>query len=239
MANLTGSERAQYVAAMFNRIAPRYDLMNRLMTFGQDVRWRREVIRRAELFPGARLLDLGAGTGDLSHEALRQELGSRPVAADFTLGMMQVGRQRMTGDPLTEGRILWSGADALQLAFPDNTFDAVVSGFLLRNLGDVPASLAEQRRVLKPGGRLVALDTTPPPQNSPLTPLMEFHLHVVIPTLGSLLTGQSEAYQYLPTSTERFMAAESLAGALIDAGFREVGFHKLMFGAVAIHWGRK
>jgi demethylmenaquinone methyltransferase/2-methoxy-6-polyprenyl-1,4-benzoquinol methylase len=225
--------RARYVQDMFGRIASRYDLMNRLMTAGQDVRWRQEVIRRAELPDCGDLLDLGAGTGDLAQEALRQNPECRPVAADFTLEMMQVGRQRPGS-----ARLAWSAADALRLPFPDETFDAVVSGFLLRNVADLEQALAEQYRVLRPGGRIVALDTTNP-AGSPYLPLVNFHLHTIIPALGRAVTGHADAYQYLPGSTENFLLAEQLAARLVLAGFRAVGFRRRMLGAIAIHWGRK
>jgi demethylmenaquinone methyltransferase / 2-methoxy-6-polyprenyl-1,4-benzoquinol methylase len=233
MSHLSGRERVSYVQNMFTRIAPRYDLMNRLMTAGQDAAWRREVIRRAGLFPGARLLDLGAGTGDLAREALRQIPGVQVTAADFTLEMMRVGRQREAEQP--NG---WVSADALHLPFPDQSFDAVVSGFLLRNVADVRQALREQYRVLAPGGRIVALDTTPPP-NNPLAPFIRFHLHTIIPTLGQWIAGQSEAYTYLPDSTESFLEPERLAGRLVESGFWEVGFVRRMFGTVAIHWGTR
>ncbi len=233
MAHLTGTERARYVQGMFSRIARRYDLMNRLMTAGQDVRWRREVIRRAGIPESGRLLDLGAGTGDLAWETRRQHPGSQPVAADFTLEMMRVGKSRPNFPSLD-----WSAADALCLPFLTETFDAVISGFLLRNVVDVPQALSEQYRVLKPGGRVVVLDTTQPTRNL-LSPLINFHLHVIIPFLGRIIAGASEAYTYLPESTEAFLQAEQLAAYLNQAGFKEVGFRRLMFGTVAIHWGRK
>lgn len=233
LANLTGSERARYVQDMFTRIAHRYDLMNRLMTAGQDVSWRQQVIQRATLPAGGRLLDLGAGTGDLARAALRQYPACFPVAADFSLEMMRVGRGRQPGQPLD-----WTAADALQLPFPSQTFEAVVSGFLMRNVTDVLQGLREQYRVLRPGGRIVILDTTPPP-SSFLSPLIQFHLHNVIPVLGGFLTGQGEAYHYLPDSTEGFLEPEQLAARMLAAGFRRVGFHRLMFGTVAIHWGQK
>jgi len=233
LANLTGAERARYVQSMFAHIAHRYDLMNRLMTFGQDIPWRREVIQRASLAPGARLLDLGAGTGDLAFEALRQKPDCRPVAADFTLEMMRAGQRRPSADNLG-----WTGADALAIPFPGESFDAVVSGFLLRNVGDIRAALSEQHRVLKPGGRMVALDTTRPKQNL-FTPLVNFHLHILIPTLGSIISGSGDAYNYLPDSTEGFLAAEGLAERMLSASFKQVGFRRLMFGTVAIHWGMK
>ena len=144
---LTGHERAVYVQDMFTRIAGRYDLMNRLMTGGQDLRWRREVIRRTALPEQGRLLDLGTGTGDLAREALHQYPACRPVAADFTLAMMQVGKQRQ---PASQAFPVWSAADALHLPFHDQAFEAVVSGFLMRNVSDIPLALQEQFHVLQP-----------------------------------------------------------------------------------------
>jgi demethylmenaquinone methyltransferase/2-methoxy-6-polyprenyl-1,4-benzoquinol methylase len=232
MTNLTGEQRGDYVQNMFTRIAPHYDRMNRLMTAGQDVRWRQEVIRRAALPPGGCLLDQGTGTGALAVEALRQYPGSQVIAADFTLEMMQAGRTR------GERSQAWCGADALHLPFPQQSFEAVVSGYLLRNVSNIPQALSEQHRVLKYGGRLVALDTTRPPRGL-LSPFIQFHLHTVIPTLGRLLTGEAEAYTYLPDSTQGFLSAEQLAARLVQAGFRQVGFRRLMFGTMAIHWGVK
>lgn len=245
MTNLTGVERAHYVQKMFGQIAPHYDLMNRLMTVGQDTRWRQTVIRRAALPPDGWLLDLGAGTGDLAYLARQEFPGLHTIAADFTLGMMQVGKKRISNgsflsasDPPASTGLSWSGADASQLPFPNHRFDAIVSGFLLRNVVDLPRSLNEQHRVLKPGGRLVALDTSPPPR-SPLAPLLRFHLHTVIPSLGKLITGQEDAYRYLPDSTENFLEPEQMAVRLEKAGFIRVGFERRMFGTIAIYWGIK
>ena len=198
-------KRTDKIQGMFTGIARRYDLMNRLMTFGQDTHWRREVIRRAGLTPTSRLLDLGAGTGDLTREAQRQQPGCKAVAADFTLGMMRAGD--------LHGHLDWSAADALHLPFPDAGFDVVVSGFLMRNVLDVHQALQEQLRVLKTGGRIVILDTTHPPRNL-LTPFLWLQLHLVIPLLGALITGQREAYAYLPESTEKFLDAEQHASAM-------------------------
>ena len=230
MAHLTGKEREQYVQSMFAKIAHRYDLMNRLMTGGQDVRWRREVIYRAHLRPNASLLDLGTGTGDLAREALHQEPKVKVTAADFTIEMMRVGSKN--------GSLHWSAADALNLPFGERTFDAVVSGFLMRNVIDVQRALKEQLRALKPGGRIVILDTTRPKQNL-LSPFIWFHMHVIIPTVGGLLSGTPDAYNYLPNSTEGFLTAEQLASRMIAAGFKKVDFKRLMFGTIAIHWGEK
>jgi demethylmenaquinone methyltransferase/2-methoxy-6-polyprenyl-1,4-benzoquinol methylase len=221
------------VQAMFSRIAARYDLMNRLMTGWQDLRWRKIVVQQAVLPEQARVLDLGAGTGDLSREVLRQHPTATAVAADFTLEMMRVGKSR----PETQN-LSWTAGDALRLPFPDNTFHAVVSGFLLRNVADLPTCLKEQRRVLKPGGWMVALDTTRPVSNI-FTPLIKFYMRTVIPFLGRLLTGQKEAYRYLPESSEAFLRAEELAAHLAAAGFKKVLFRRYMFETIAIHWGQK
>jgi demethylmenaquinone methyltransferase/2-methoxy-6-polyprenyl-1,4-benzoquinol methylase len=223
-------EKRSYVRQMFTDIAPRYDLMNRLMTGGQDIQWRRKVIQLTRLSSHARLLDVGTGTGDLAREALTQFPQAKVVAADFTLEMMRVGRKN--------GALNFASADALCLPFHDAFFDAVISGFFMRNVIDLQKALQEQHRVLKNGGRIVILDTTRPQKNM-LSPLIWLHMHVVIPTLGRLLTGTKEAYRYLPDTTEGFVTAEELAARMAVVGFRQINFERLMFGTIAIHWGMK
>lgn len=223
---------AVYVQNMFGRIAQRYDLMNRLMTAGQDLRWRKEVIRFAQIPEGGKILDIGAGTGDLSREALKQQPKCHPVAADFTLGMMQAGRKNAVNN------FSWCAADATCLPFRSESFDAVVSGFLLRNVTDITQALQEQYRVLKPGGRIVCLDTTRPKPNL-FSPAINFHLNTIIPILGKIITGDGEAYSYLPQSTQHFLFAEQLAEKMQQANFQNVSFKRFMFGTIAIHWGVK
>lgn len=230
MTQLTGRERASYVQSMFTKIAHRYDLMNRLMTGGMDVRWRKEVISLTKIRPHGSILDLGTGTGDLAREALTQYPKARVTAADFTLEMMRVGKK--------SGDLNFSSADALNLPFKGSTFDAVVSGFLMRNVTDVQQALREQHRALKPGGRIVVLDTTRPKKNF-LTPFIKFHMHVIIPMVGGLLSGMRDAYKYLPDTTESFLTAEELSVRMVAVGFKRVQFKRLMFGTVAIHWGEK
>ena len=230
MSQLTGEERARYVHNVFGNIARRYDLMNRLMTAGQDIRWRREAIRRLGLHPGEALLDLGAGTGDLGREALRQQPDIRLVAADFSLAMILAGN--------VSGALPWLNTDALHLPFPDGSFEAAVSGFLMRNVGNLEAALAEQYRILKPGGRMFILETTRP-RSGILSPIVRVYMRYVIPWIGALVSGDREAYRYLPASSEAFLSTEELAGRMAAAGFLEVGFQRRMAGTIAIHWGKK
>lgn len=230
MTQLTGQERVTYVRNMFTRIARHYDFMNRLMTGGQDIRWRRQVVQLTQLNPNARLLDVGTGTGDLAREALAQFPQAKVVAADFTLEMMRTGQKN--------GALNFASADALCLPFKNLLFDAVVSGFFVRNVIDLQKALQEQYRVLKKGGRIVVLDTTRPKKNI-LSPFIWLHMHIVIPVLGRLLTGTQEAYRYLPKTTEGFVTAEELAARMAAAGFKQIGYERLMFGTIAIHWGRK
>lgn len=233
MTHLNGAERAAYVQAMFTRVARYYDRMNGWLTGGLVGQWRRPVIDLAQLPPAGRLLDIGAGTGDLAREALRRAGALRVVGGDFTLAMMQAGRARRGGQA-----IRWVGADALHLPFPAESFEAVVSGYLLRNVVDVRQAWREQYRVLKPGGYGVCLDTTPPPADWLHGPV-RFYLRVIIPGLGRLIAGDAEAYRYLPQSTEQFMPAEELRDCMRQAGFKAVRFRRFMWGTQAIHWGYK
>jgi|Deesub1362A_J573_1020465.scaffolds.fasta_scaffold00784_9 demethylmenaquinone methyltransferase/2-methoxy-6-polyprenyl-1,4-benzoquinol methylase len=233
MSHLQGEARARYVRQMFGRIARRYDLLNTLITLGQHRRWRRLTARRLKLSPGARALDLGAGTADLTFELLRQHPGAQVIACDFSPEMMALGRARQG-----ERKANWIIADALNLPFAEGTFDGVTSGFLLRNVGDLERALAEKRRVLRPGGQLAFLETTPP-RSRVLRPLIQLHFRWLIPLLGRLLAGDAEAYKYLPASSTAFVDCETLAARMEAAGFQEVGFSTHMLGTVAIHWGRR
>ena len=233
MAHLQGQDRADYVQDMFARIAWRYDTMNRLMTFGQDVVWRQYVVRQANLPAGGRLLDIATGTGDIADEGQRQVPDLRAVGGDFTIEMMQAGK-RLPG----REALRWVAADTLALPFPDATFDAVTSGFLMRNVIDVAGAFREQWRVTKPGGRVVVLESSPPKDNL-LKPFIRIHLNTVIPTLGRLITGEADAYRYLPDRTQGFQGPDELAATMRAAGFVDVGYRLFMFGTIAIHVGTK
>ena len=236
MAQLEGEARSAYVRAMFDRIAARYNLMNRIISGGQDGRWRRFVVEMAALPPRGRLLDLATGTGDIAFEALKKQPEIQVHGADFARQMMLVGKRNgRYGE-----QVQWTGADATRLPYADASFDAVVSGYLMRNVADMPGALAEQRRVLKPGGRIVILDTSPPP-SSIVQPFILLHLRFGIPLLGRLIAGKdaADAYRYLPESTRAFLTPDQLARAMEDAGFCDVAYRSFMFGAMAAHWGSK
>jgi demethylmenaquinone methyltransferase/2-methoxy-6-polyprenyl-1,4-benzoquinol methylase len=218
---------------MFDRIAPRYDLMNRLMTFGQDMRWRRFLVRQLGQLDDARVLDVATGTGDIAFEVRNQFPSAEVIASDFAVVMMQMGKARKMGSLVD-----WSAGDAQRLPFPSEAFDAITSGYLFRNVPDISVALREQLRLLKPGGHMATLDTSPPPANL-LRPFILIHLKYVIPALGKLITPDADAYQYLPASTLRFKTPEDLAAMMREAGFVNVGFRQFMFGTMAVHWGQK
>jgi demethylmenaquinone methyltransferase/2-methoxy-6-polyprenyl-1,4-benzoquinol methylase len=233
MAEITDDVKSKYVKQMFARLAGRYNLANRWMTWGQDAKWRREVIDRAQLTQGGRLLDVGTGTGDLALEAVRRDHALLVVGADFTLKMMQIGQMHPGAD-----RIQWVSTDALELPYGSGIFDAVVSGYLLRNLNNVHRGLSEQWRVLKAGGRIVCLDTTPPPGDFWHLPV-RLYLEFVIPILGGWVTGDKNAYRYLTESTQHFLSPCELGACMHEVGFKQVGFRRFMGGTMAIHWGIK
>ncbi|MBN1847204.1 MAG: ubiquinone/menaquinone biosynthesis methyltransferase [Deltaproteobacteria bacterium] len=225
--------RPTLVRTMFARISSHYDTLNRIMTFGRDKSWRHFLVNIACIPKGGHVLDVGTGTGDIAFEVLRNNKTNRVVGVDFTLEMIDMGHRRPGGR-----KIAWCRADALQLPFPDNTFDVVTSGFLLRNVTDIGAALKEQIRVVKPGGRVVCLETSPNPYRL-IRPFVLFHMKNIIPFLGHLIAGQKKAYQYLPASTLEFMKPEELAALMAEVGLCNVSYKRFMFGTIAAHWGER
>lgn len=232
-------EKAGYVNRMFADIAPRYDLMNRLMTGGQDVAWRRELVGLCDLPAQGSLLDVGTGTGDIAKEALRQQPGITAIGCDFTFEMMRVGQgtgERIRNTQYAIRNPHFTQGDALHLPFPDDAFDAVTSGFLLRNVTDLDAALREQVRVTKPGGRVICLETAPPSQVL-LGPAVRFYMFRVLPVLGKLISPRGSAYQYLPNSTRTFPEPDVVVLKMERAGLKNVFYRRKMLGTVAIHVG--
>ena len=229
------AQHAARIQSMFASIAPRYNLLNRIMTMGMDQRWRNSLVRQAEIAEKASVLDLATGTGDVAFAFQKFHPDARVVAADFALPMLREGRR------LEEGHgVAWCGADALHLPFADGSFDTVASAYLLRNVTNIPATLREQLRVLRPGGRLLALDSSPPPPTI-IRPAILAYLRFVIPTLGRILGGPegANAYRYLPRSTIEFQRPSELANLFEASGLKNVRWRNFLFGTITLIWGDK
>jgi demethylmenaquinone methyltransferase / 2-methoxy-6-polyprenyl-1,4-benzoquinol methylase len=218
----SGTLEPEGVRTMFDRIAPVYDVMNRVMTVGLDRRWRRHTVE-AVVQPGARVLDACCGTGDLAVAAERE--GGIVTGLDFSGEMLVRARRKSES-------IEWIQGDLLALPFEDGSFDAATVGFGVRNVADLGAGLRELRRVLRPGGRLAILEITQP--RGPLRPFFSLWFDRIVPLLGRVLPG-GQAYTYLPASVRRFPGAEDLAALIEASGFEGAGFRLFGGTIVALH----
>ena len=224
MTAASGTLPPEGVRTMFDRIAPVYDVMNRVMTAGLDQRWRRATVR-AVVEPGDRVLDAACGTGDLAIIAARA--GATVTGLDFSEPMLERARKKAPW-------IGWMRGDLLALPFDDESFDAATVGFGIRNVADLPRALEELRRVLRPGGRLGILEITRP--RGPLRVFYSLWFDRIVPLLGKVLPG-GEAYTYLPASVRRFPPPEELASLLAATGFARVRYRLFAGGIVALHVG--
>jgi demethylmenaquinone methyltransferase/2-methoxy-6-polyprenyl-1,4-benzoquinol methylase len=222
----TGTLSANEVRTMFDRIAPVYDVMNRVMTMGLDLRWRR-IAAEAVVRPGDRVLDACCGTGDLAIAA-RKAGGEKITGLDFSTAMLERARRKSQS-------IEWVEGDLLALPFENGSFEAATVGFGVRNVADLERALAELRRVLAAGGRLAILEITTP--RGLLAPFYRVWFDRVVPLLGKLLKGGA-AYSYLPASVRRFPEPGELAGLMLAAGFDGVEWRTFAGGIVALHIGR-
>ena len=220
---------------MFDRIAPRYDLLNRLLSLGTDLSWRRRALELARLGEGARALDVGTGTGDFALALLARSPRSATVTGvDISPGMLQVAERRAAKARLG-ARYERLIASVESLPFANGAFGVAVAAFVIRNVGDIPRGLREIRRVLRPGGRAVILDLHTP--RNPTVRRLYRSYSFVSPRLAAAFGSDPEAYRYLPRSIEAFYDPETLATLLRDAGFSRVRFERLTFGIAAIHVG--
>jgi demethylmenaquinone methyltransferase/2-methoxy-6-polyprenyl-1,4-benzoquinol methylase len=227
-------EKRAYVRAMFSDIAPRYDLLNHLLSFNIDKRWRRRAIGALDWQrePRGRYLDVCAGTLDVGVELAEQSgFNGNVVAADFAEPMLRAGLSKAARRPVHA-----VAADALGLPLPDASCSGALVAFGVRNLADLDAGLAEVARVLHPGARFVILEFTTPP-NAFVRRGYHLYFHNVLPRLGGLISGNRSAYRYLPESVAHFPSAPELGGRMESAGFREVRWELLTFGVAAIHVG--
>jgi demethylmenaquinone methyltransferase/2-methoxy-6-polyprenyl-1,4-benzoquinol methylase len=220
----SGTLSPEGVERMFDRIAPVYDLMNRVMTVGLDQRWRRATVSSV-VRPGDRVLDAACGTGDLAVAAAKA--GGTVTGLDFSERMLERARRKAPG-------LEWVRGDLLELPFADASFDSATVGFGVRNVADLSRAIAELRRVLRPGGRLGILEITKP--RGPLRVFYSLWFDRIVPLLGKVLPG-GEAYTYLPASVRRFPGPDELASQL--DGFRDVRYRLFAGGIVALHTGVK
>lgn len=217
------------VRAMFDRITPAYDRMNRVMSLGMDGSWRALAVRASGVAPGDAALDVCCGTGDLAIELLDAvSTRGRVVGLDFSQAMLDAARRKSS-------QVEWVRGDALALPFADGEFAAATIGFGMRNLADPLHGFAELGRVVRPGGRVVCLELTEPPAWA--APFARLWTDRAVPLLGRLIARETDAYRYLPASVHRFPAADELAAVMGRAGLRRVRFRRLSGGAVAVHVG--
>jgi demethylmenaquinone methyltransferase/2-methoxy-6-polyprenyl-1,4-benzoquinol methylase len=232
--NRESGDFATQVRSMFDRIAGVYDLMNTAMTAGMHHRWRERAGDLAELQPGGAALDVCCGTGDLALE-LSRRVGPEGsvVGCDFSERMLDLARSKAARRAASNVRFEW--ADALELPYPDGSFDAAGIGFGARNLADLDRGLRELRRVVRPGGRLVILEITQPTR-PPLSAFYSLWFDRIVPLLGTL-AGDRSAYTYLPDSVKRFPSPRGLAERMTDAGFPRVSYLVLAGGIITVHAG--
>ena len=224
--------KASVIRRMFSGVAPRYDILNHLLSLGIDGRWRREVARSSELDSADRVLDLCCGTGDL---AFAMTPRATCFACDFTWEMLTLAKKKALRKAET---LHLAAADALALPFPKESFDAVTVAFGVRNLEDLELGLGEFHRVLRRGGAVVILEFTRP-RNLLLRVPYAFYLHIILPLIGRLVSDERGAYRYLADSIAGFPDTETLSGKLRNAGYSEVKCRLLTGGIVAIHRGTK
>jgi demethylmenaquinone methyltransferase/2-methoxy-6-polyprenyl-1,4-benzoquinol methylase len=229
----TQRDQKKRIQNLFSRIALKYDRINHIISFGQDKHWRVRALEMTKLSPGERLLDVATGTGDIAILAKEVIPGINVVGTDLTQEMLDQAKIKAREQPLS-----WVLGDGTALSFISNSFDAVISAFMMRNVPDVAQALNEQMRVVRPGGKVVCLEMTWP-QRFPIKWLFKFYFYTLPPILGILISGDREAYTYLPRSVEKFLTIAEMAAVMSDIGLTQVEYRKLMLGTIAIHTGVK
>jgi demethylmenaquinone methyltransferase/2-methoxy-6-polyprenyl-1,4-benzoquinol methylase len=229
--------RARYVRGLFDSIASRYDLANAVITLGQIKKWRQRLVDEIDLRGSPLVLDLATGTGDLALAIARRSPGARVVGVDLSLEMMRHGREKARRAGL-DGRISFLLADVTALPFRDGAADCAVDAFLLRHITSLRDAFVEFGRVLRPGGQLASLELTQP-TNPVFRPVFGFLFKNLIPLLGGLVSGDYQAFRYLPRSLQPYPGHEELSGIMRGAGYEDVRCRLIWGGAVAVHAGMK
>jgi ubiquinone/menaquinone biosynthesis methyltransferase len=234
----TPARKARYVARLFDTIADRYDLITRLLSYGQDQKWKRRLIATAAIAPGERVLDLACGTGDLAFDAAAR--GATVIGLDLTPRMVHLARERgRAAHPApAAATAVFTVGDMMSLPVPDASFDVITTGYGLRNVPVLDDAIREIHRVLKPGGRLLSLDFNRP-ASAPLRAAYLTYLTIVGSTVGLALHGDPDTYRYIPESIKRYPGAEAVVGRLREAGFREARWEPVLGGLMAIHVATK
>ena len=228
--------RPEEIREMFDAIAPTYDLLNHLLSFGLDIRWRKKAIALLEEKRNGAILDIATGSGDLALDALSLQ-PRMLVATDFAFNMLNVFQQKVEQRGIRQAPLLVS-CDAMNLPFKDESFDATMVAFGIRNFADRLQSLKEMHRVLTPGGISLILELTAP--HAPIIKLgYSFYAKGLLPLFGKLISRHNSAYKYLPSSITNFPQQEEFAALMSEAGFTDVNFHLLSFGVATIFIGRK
>lgn len=229
--------KAQDVEAMFDAIAPRYDLLNRVLSFGIDVWWRKRAVALLKEENPRRILDVATGTADLALEAQQTLEPEKVVGVDISEEMLAFGRKKIAARGLSDRVVLRTG-DAQKLPFSDNQFDAALVAFGVRNFEDLGAGLADMRRVLRPGGSLVVLEFSQP-QVFPIKQLYEFYSRHILPRIGRTISQNEGAYQYLPDSVAAFPSGPDFLGRMRAVGYADLQWKPLTFGIASLYYGRK
>ena len=224
--------KRRYVRRLFATIADRYDLITVLLSYGQDRRWKRRLVEMAGACTGARALDLACGTGDLTFALAAR--GARAAGLDITPRMIELARRKSVRPPAAGRAPAWLVGDMMALPFADESFDVVTTGYGIRNVPVIEPALAEIRRVLRPGGRLLSLDFNRP-EHALVRGVYLTYLTVVGSALGLALHGDPDTYRYIPESIRRYPGARGLAALMRDAGFDAASHHAVLGGLMAIH----
>ena len=227
-------EKGAQVEQMFDHIAPTYDLLNHLLSFGIDHHWRRAALRSLKPFAPKRMLDMATGTGDFALLAMKMLHPDSLLGADLSEGMLQVARKKAEGVEC----ICFEKQDCMNLTLADDTFDAATVAYGVRNFPDLERGLCELRRVLKPGGRLVIIELTSP-KSFPMKQLFWLYSHVFMPLVGKIISRDKSAYTYLPATMEAFPQGEVMKQILEKVGYNDVKFKRFTFGLSTLYTAAK